>query len=439
VLLLAEKPESGETMAEKRGPGRPPKNESVQEKEEREDLESIFSDLTTTYNVKVYRQEPEWCSGYMGQFHVGVGRTLSIEEIKHRYGGRVFELRVYTPLKGGIAKRTTIVIDDVPRRDGFEINRDGTTNKGGAQTEPAGKVEHEDPLDELLNLPLPPKLKRKLTLLQMGLDEPTEQKQAPVDTLQSQMQIQQMMMEMMNQSRQSQMQMAQQQFEMHKNMMQARQELEASAKPKDPMGDVNNVISLVREINGIKAELGGAENQGLASQVLEQTVPLVESALTEFLSYKKLQAQNELKRSQTIQNNAPVLPVRTAPAQTMPQIAPPSPASDPIRMAEQMAETYASLDPETQKAVMMAFVGRVEQKEADPPDENQNIVSNPGNDIIEGVDDSVLDAEDRAILDGYKNENEAGNVQNSEHAATIEENDPPDRQGDSSGFNVPTH
>jgi hypothetical protein len=427
-------------MNEKRGPGRPPK-ETKEEKDEREDLENIFSDLTTTYTVKVYREEPEWCSGYMGQFHIGVGRSLSIEEIKHRYGGRVFELRVYTPLKGGIATRKTIVIDDVPRREGFEINRDGTTIKPNAVEPVTDKAarEDEDPFDEILQLALPAKMKRKLMLLQLGMNEPTpEPRQAPVDTLQSQMQIQQMMMEMMNQSRQSQMQMAQQQFEMHKNMMQTRQELEASAKPKDPMGDVNNVISLVREINGIKAELGGSDHQSLASQVLEQTVPLVESALTEFLSYKKLQAQNDLKRSQNIANNAPQLPQRGAPVQSLPRIAPPPTVSDPIKMAEQMAEMYASLDPDSQRAVMMAFVGKVEQKEAFQADSHENIVSNTGNDILESVNDSVLDDEDRAILNGY-NANETDNIQDREHAGTIEDDDPPDRESNSGRVDLPAH
>ena len=422
-------------MTEKRGPGRP-KKESQEEIQEREDLETLFSDINQTYTVKVFRTDPEWASGYMGKFHVGGGRTLSLDEIKNRFGGRVFDLRVYTGSKPGITSRKTVEIDDVPRREGFEVFRDGTSAAPSKQGQPE-QAAHADPVDEILNSDhLPFALRKKLMLLQLGLGDAVQAPQHNQIDLQAQMQMQQTMNEMMNQSRRSQLEMQQQQFEMTKQMMSFKRELEESAKPKNALGEVDNVIHLVREINGIKSELG-ASDEPLSSQLLGQTMPLVESALMEFLALKKLQAQNQLKQAQIEANNAPALPQRV---QASPVASPPLalPKNDPVALAEEMAAVYSRLSPEEQQRVMLTFVGKVEENEAVSIQTNENIELSPENDTIADVSETILDPEDRAILND-QNSHEASDVQNVEHAGTTEDHDPLDRQGDPGRFPIPSH
>jgi len=391
--------------------------------QERDDLDSIFGDLTTAYTVKVYRNDPDWCSGFLGEFHVGVGRSLSIQEVKNRFGGRVFDLRVYSGVRGGIAKRTTIVIDDVPRRDGLEINRDGTTKQKEPANTPKETIESSaDPFEEIFSLNASPQLKRKLLMMQMGINgfaQPEQPKQDHNERLKGEMQLQQMMMEMQNQARQSSMQMMQQQFEMNKTMMQTRRELEDSATKPNPLNDVDKMIALVSKINGIKGELGGG-HESLAGQVLEQTVPLIESAMMEFLSYKKLVAQNELKKS-TFQQRPPQVDLPPRLPVATPQAAP---GNSPKEMAAQMAKMYAGLSPQEQSEVMQTFMGYLEE----PSESNEIIETNVSNDIIEDENEMLSD-EDKALLNG-NNENEAGNFSNIEYTGTTEDDDPPDRSSD---------
>ena len=414
---------------QKRGRGRPRKED--QQIKETEDLESIFSDMEQTYTVKVYRTEPEWCAGYLGQFHIAVGRVLTPEEVRNRFGGRVFDLRVYSGSGPGIKKRHMLVIDDVPRRDGREILRDGSL--AGTASRPTESKDDIGIFESIKNLNLPPHLQRQALLYQLGmLDEEPERN--PNKGISQDLMLQQMMMDMMNQSRQAQMQMTQQQFDMHKNMMQARQDLENSAKPKDPMGDVNHVIKLVREINGIKSELGGAETDSLAGRVLENTMPLVESFLSEFMSFKKLQAQTELQRVKTTQQNKPELPSRQRAA--APELPAPNKANtqnDPKSMALEMARMYAGLSPEEQSEVMQAFMGGLDDVEQS----QQNIVQESSPVIIDDVGDDFLSEDDRRILNG-DDQDQTGDIQNSEYAGTAQTDNQTDRPGDTSGIDFST-
>lgn len=417
----------------KRGPGRPRKSDSYRTDQENEELDNLFADIDQSYTVKVYRQEPEWCAGYLGCFHMGPGKSVSPEEIKNRFGGRTFELVVYDPTRGGIARRRTMMIDDMPRREGEILKRDGTTEKASE----AAPAQQHHPLDSVMNSHLPPHIKKAAIDYYAGIQPQEQQRKAdPQDNFYQQ----QMMMDMMNQSRQAQMTMMQQQFDMQKRMMDAMREMDESRKPKDPMNDVNTTIKLMREINGIKTELGVGGNESLASQVLETTVPLVETALTEYLGYKRMQAQAQLAAQQNTQQNRPPLPARRpSPPEGVPLIAQ---APDPLKQAQQMAEMYRNLPPHEQTAVMNAFIGALEGPtddiNGDDLDHHQNIATPLESDTIGDVGE-ILSVEDQALLNGHKNQNEGGDVSYSEHAASAHNNDQADREGDPGRFPIPTH
>ena len=384
-------------MNEKK-PGRPRKSDYTRTDAENEELDNLFSDISQSYTVKVYRQDPEWCAGYCGSFHLGAGKSLSPEEVKNRFGGRMYDLVVYDPTRGGIARKRTIMIDDVPRREGAEMRRDGTVMDGKS----SAQQKTQNPLDALMDMPLPPALKRQVAAYYVGIPDDAKPQNNHTDFLQ-----QQMMMDMMNQSRQAQMHMMQQQFDMAKRMMDAMREMDESRKPRDPMHDVNTTIKLMREINGIKSELG-VQNGSLAGQVLETTVPLIETALTEYLAYKKMQAQAQLMTPR--QPQIPALPIR--------DIAPKT-TDDPLLNVKQLAQQYKKMDSATQRELMNAFLGAMDE----PPE----IVANSM--PYDTIEADMLTDEDRLILYD-KHNTEAHNMADSQHATSADHNDQDDRAGD---------
>lgn len=419
----------------KKGPGRPKKDDRTPDEERH--LDMLFSDIDQSFTVKVYRHDPEWCAGYLGCFHVGAGKGISIEEVKNRFGGRRIELITYDPTRGSIARKKTIMIDDVPRREGDILKRDGTTVESGEQQKQSG-FSGGHPLEMLHKLNLPPHLARQAYAYYLGTPEPQQETKKSDGT--GEMFQQQMMMDMMNQARQSQMTMMQQQFDMQKRMMEAMREMEDSKKPRDPMGEVNTTIKLMREINGIKSELGVGGNDSLASQVLETTVPLVETALTEYLGYKRMQAQAEVQKNMAVQDNKPPLPPRVTSAPAMPQIPESSPVS-PVQQAEQMAAMYKNLPPQEQSAVMNAFIGTLEGPNTldyqEEIDQNQNIATQLEYDTIDNAQEILTD-EDRELLNGDSNHNEGGHISDRQHATPADNNNQAYRTGDPPGFPTST-
>lgn len=412
----------------KRRPGRPKKDDRTEE--ENNDLDMLFSDINQSYTVKVYRHDPEWCAGYVGSFHMGAGKCVSIEEIKNRFGGRRLELVTYDPTRGSIARKKTILIDDMPKREGEILKRDGTTEQASVQnssTEP-------HPLEVISRLNLPPHIARQAMAYHLGTPEqPTDTKKPDTG---SDMFQQQMMMDMMSQARQSQMTMMQQQFEMQKTMMGAMREMEDSKKPRDALGEVNNTISLMREINGIKTELGVGGNTSLASQVLETTVPLVEHALTEYLGYKRIQAQAQAQKNTQVQDLKPELPSRNATRQIPVGV---EPTLSAVQQATEMAKMYKTLPPKEQTAVMNAFIGSLEgPNNIETPLEmgyNQNIATKLESDRIED-DDDILTDEDRILLNGHTNADEGRDIPNEQYPASIDNNDQIDRESYNPGIPV---
>jgi hypothetical protein len=418
----------------KRGPGRPRNDET----DNNDDAESMFRNIPHNYTVKVYRLEPEYCDGYVGQYNMGANRELSLEEIKNRFGGSKFELVVYNPGKGGILKRRQIQIDDFPKREGKIINRDGTTQ----DVNTAGSPMSSHPMEKIMTLGLPPHLQRQVAAFYLGTPEQSPEMQPQShNNATADLMMQKMIMEMMTQSSRAQMEMMQQQMEMRQSMLKFQRDMEESAKPKNPLGDMDNMIKVIRELNGFKNELGGNENQSVAAQLVESMVPLVEGGLTEFFSFKKIQAQADLARNSRIQSDRPELPARQIRSATpsLPVV------SDPIAQAKQMGLLYRNMSEQEQNAIMQAFLQSVEDNGGIPVDTTINDDLEPDQNIEMSLEsdkmelESVLSDEDRAILHGKQNHIEAGNISNREHAGTAKTDYPTDRAGDTQGIPVSAH
>lgn len=427
---------------EKRGPGRPPKNKDDDEQEDRRDLEDILSELPSNARVKVYRMDPEWCSGYLGQFYIAQNKTLTTEEIKNRFGGRVLQLDVHGP-NGKYVKRKTIVIDDIPRRDGKPVLRDGTL----ADAIDSKKATH--PLETMMGWGLPPNLAKQISNYYLGAGEdPKPAQNGNYAEMAGAMGLQKIMMDMMAQSNQSNMQMMQFQFEMQKNMMTARQDFEKNSKPKDPLGDVTSMIQVFRELNGMKQEFGGPP-ESMASQIIENTMPMFETIASEYMAYLKMKAQAEASRPIPAPTPPPALPQRqpAAPqAAALPKTGPTgndntATAPNPAYIAQQMAQMYKNLPQDDKTTALRAFMQAMDEPEThettplqDTDEINMESNENNGN-MVESTDLSeYLEKGDLEILqhggDG-ENQNAAGNIQNSEYTGPAQENDPSYRQGDS--------
>jgi hypothetical protein len=420
-------------MTDKRGPGRPRLNEKKNDEEN--DAELIFKNIPHAYTVKVYRLEPEWCDGYAGQYNVGANRELSLEELKNRFGGSKFDLVVYNPGVGGILKRCQVHIDDFPRREGKILNRDGTTQDTPASTPIQSQA---NPIEKLMSLGLPPHLQKQATSFLLGTPEQVPE-QIPQSNATADLMMQKMIMDMMNQSSRAQMEMMQQQMEMRQSMLRFQRDMEESAKPKNPLGDMDNMIKVIRELNGFKNELGGNENRPIAAQLIESVVPLVEGGFSEFLNYKKIQAQTDLARTMKTQNDRPGLPPRQT---TEPRLS--SAVPDPVEMAQEMGRAYKSMPLEKQNELMQVFLTAVESETDNNIEENnpkntsnQYVAPNPESDTI-SLDD-VLSDEDRAILNANKNEIMPSDVSNGKYAGTTETDYSSDRPGNPSGGTVSTH
>lgn len=421
-------------MAEKdkRGPGRPRKIQTASDHDEdKRDLEEILADLESNATVKVHRTDPEWASGYCGQFYIAQGRSLTTEEIKNRFGGRILQITIHGP-NGKYVKRQTIVIDDVPRREGRPIQRDGTVIDASGKT--ADKSKH--PLESILALGLPPHLTKQISNYYLGGDaypNGDNRQQTGFQDMFGAVQMQKALMDMMNQSNTAQMQMMQSQFEMQKSIMHARRDFEESAKPKDPLGEVNNIIRVFRELNGIKSELGGPP-ESMTGQILENTMPMVETLLTEYLSYMKMKAQAEISRPIQAQAAPPSLPIR----QAIPSVMVATQPNDAAGMARQMAKMYMGLNSEEKKEVNLIFLQAMNEmdnsSENEPIENNMDHTENCDNMEQIPIEKKYLDQSDLELLNhgGACNyEDAAGNVQNSEHTGPVEENDPAYRPGDS--------
>jgi hypothetical protein len=397
------------------------KNATRESREAEEELEDLFSDVSGTVTVKIERLEPEWCSGYCGIFHVTAGKPLRLEEVRQRFGGRVFQMTAKDS-GGKYVKKKVLRIDDVPRRENVVINRDGTTD---AQTQKKEVETDLDPFIALLRSGLPPAVIRKMVPSLLGMDY--EPKKEAKETSQMEMLQTQMVMDMMNSNRTAQMEATRQAMEMQREMQRQRAEMNQNVKPADALGDVNHVVKLLRELNSMKSEFGGG-GESATSEVLQNTMPLLETLVSEFISLKKLQAQAEISKIGVFSSDRPALPSRTPKSvNSAPKVI--SDKKDPVQLAREMGAMFRGLDDDLRQRALNAFLGQ---------EEEENMEENAVNDILDD-EEQFLTTEDQELLDREEPDNhsdETDHISDSGHARSAIENDPPDRSGNSPGFPV---
>lgn len=423
-------------MEEKRGRGRPKKIDPTDQNE----IEDLLAQLPSDYRVMIDRIEPEYCHGYLGKFFIGAGTGVSMDEIKRRWGGRVFKLRIFDE-KGKLAKTRTISIDEQPRREGKLIRPDGTTEDYDTKKTESNDIKKTDVFAQIINSNLPDHLK------QMYLSHMTgapvfggfQQREPEKD-----LHVYQLISDMMSSNRESQNAMAKANLELMDSIFEMKRKNMAASAPADPINQLNQTIELVRAMNGVQSELRPQGESNVTSQLIDTSIPMLQNAFSEYIQYKKAAMQLELQKNIAIQNNKPPMPHRIAPTNDMPRISSGT-ASTPIDQAREMAKLFRTMSPEDQSAVMSEFFATLENENFDDDDENddnnmENIEPGQNFDTMENID--VLPAEDRAILNAHggasiDHEIETGHVSNGNGTGTIENNDSIDREGNSGRFEIP--
>src|SRR4030065_2623401 len=59
---------------------------------------------------------------------------------------------------------------------------------------------------------------------------------------------------------------------------------------KEPLGELDTAIKLIRELNGIKSELGSTDT---TSAIIQNNAPILQDAVTELIDLYKMKAQPE--------------------------------------------------------------------------------------------------------------------------------------------------
>jgi hypothetical protein len=406
--------------------------ETLQDKERRhasDELDELMDGLGDgTLTIKCTRLDPPL--GYCGDFFVTQANPITLKEIKRRFGGRVFQLNTRSS-NGQIKKQKTITIDDVPKREGIEILPDGS-NAQPQNTAAPDKKDEPSALETVMNAGLPPKVLKTVLPYLVGLGGmlPDESQQPQQNRYNQNFELmqQQAMMEMMNaQMRQN--------MEFQREMQKFKREQLDEEKPKNPFSDMENIFKMMREIQGFKSEIGGEGN--LASTALQSTMDLMGSGLSEWLSLKKLQMQAEIAKATVTGQQATALPKRsTTPELAQPQLSEPkliNQGKDPVKIAQEMGQMFRELDDSTKQQVLNAFLG-------DATDEPENIEQTAFDDTIENEGD-FLNPDDERILKGetVADEHEGDHIPDSQHAASVDDNDQTDRQRDPGGEQVSTH
>jgi len=420
---------------EKRGPGRPKNIDFNQDHIEKEDLENIFSTVPAGYAIQVHRDEPEWCKGYCGKIFVSSDEPINLDMLKNKYGGTVLTLRfvnAQSKFKG--SKR--IIFPDPPKRDGRVIREGDLLGNGES------KPDNPHPGSGGFIPPgMPPQLAAQLAAFYAGY--PIQQQQDRRDPLEAMQATQ--IMNMMNAQMQSQQELMKQNMNHMREMERIRRDSEEERDRRrrqydkdrpEPMGGLQNTISIIRELNGIKGELGATDT---TAEIISHSAPIVQDAIAELIDLQKMKIQAEMARSA---RGAPPLPPRnTQPTvhHTTPvrqTVSPPEKEgngkTDPVELATQLRAAYDGLTSEQQTAVMSAFLNGDESLEQ--TEQNLDHID-PEIQNIEENTDQLLSDEDKELLDEQNGDSDQ--IQDGEHSGTAEENDPAYRSSDSERSELP--
>jgi len=434
------------TIETKRKRGRPRKIDNTLTPaavEEIDEIEDLLQELPSNYRVTVDRVEPEWCAGYCGKFFVSTASRVSLEEIKRRFGGHVFRVKIYNE-SGQLSKQRMISIDEVPRREGKTINRDGTTDE--PKPEPKEKTQQiSDHVGDIMSSNLPAQLKRQMIAMFSGFPmyNPPAPAAPPEKDPKEQLQVYQMINDMMQSNRDSQAKMARANMELLEAVFDLKMKTAQASAPADPLNQLNQTIELVRAMNGVKSELQPATEESLASQLIGGSLPMVHDAISEYIRLKKATVQAELQKNIAMQSSRPPIEKRINSNPDASRVIGAGENIDPVTRAREMARLFKSLSPENQADAMGTFFSELEKDET-ALEHEQNKIENiaPVEKFDRMEEMEVLDSDDRATLNhargGNGNTVKTGHVPHRERAGTAENDDPLNRPGNPERFSIPS-
>jgi hypothetical protein len=412
--------------------GRPPKLDLTQEICEKQELDTILGQLPSGYLILVHREEPQWCKGYLGKLYCD-NENLDLDSIRDNFGGKVLSLR-FVNAQGKMRGTKRVTFPDPPRRDGRVILEDEYSRR----PEAADAKSNSPGSGGFIPPGMPPHLAAQLAAFYAGFPLPPPTPAAPPTNPLDVMQAQQIM-NLMNSQMVAQQELARANMAHMKEMEQIRRDAEDERErrrrrqdtDKEPLGELDTAIKLIRELNGIKSELGSTDT---TSAIIQNTAPIIQDAVTELIDLYKMKAQAEI--AQHTRREAPPLPARSLPAVvSAPRSAPittPKPGNgktDPVELAKQLRQFYDGLSPNEQTEVMQAFLGQSE----DPAeyDQPEQILDPVIPEIHNESGSQVLSDEDRALLnEDIDLADQDQEVQGGEYSGATEDHDTTDRPRD---------
>jgi hypothetical protein len=429
---------------EKKGPGRPPNVNFNQDFVEKQDIENIFATVPAGYAIQVHREEPDWCKGYLGKIFCSAEEPINLDMLKNKFGGSVLNLRfVNAQQKFKGSKR--VIFPDPPKRDGRVI-REGDLL--GVEQRQDNQHHNPGPGGGYIPPGLPPQLAAQLAAFYAGypIQPPQpEQRQNPLEALQATQ-----IMNMMNAQMDAQQQLMKNNMDHMREMEKIRRESEDERERRrrqlerdkpEPMSELQGTIAIIRELNGIKSELGDTNT---TTEIISHSAPIVENAIAEIIELQKMKLQSEMARN--MGSHPPPLPPRQTAdhtSQVRHDMSYPQKngngKTDPVELARQLRAAYDGLSTEDQTAVMSAFLDGSDQE-----DETEQVLDQIGTkpqNIVGITNPSTMDLlsdEDREILADDDEQDNGEEISDGEYPITAEKDDKAHRSSDSDGYNVPT-
>jgi hypothetical protein len=425
-------------------PGRPTFN---QDHIEKEDIENIFATVPAGYAIQVHREEPEWCKGYLGKIFCNAEEPINLDLLKNKYGGSVLTLRFVNPQNKFKGSKRVIFPDPPKNKEGRVLREDDPFGYNRTQTAPQSP---QQPGGGYIPPGLPPQLAAQLAAFYAGypIQPPQpEQKQNPLEALQATQ-----IMNMMNAQMDAQQQLMKNNMDHMREMEKIRRDSEDERERRrrqlerdkpEPMSELQGTIAIIRELNGIKSELGDTNT---TTEIISHSAPIVENAIAEIIELQKMKLQSEMARNMGGRSHPPPLPPRQTAdhnSQVGHDMSYPQKngngKTDPVELARQLRAAYDGLTSEEQTAVMSAFLDGREQE-----DEGEQVLDQIGTkpqNIIENTNPSTRDLlsdEDREILADDDEQDNGEEIPDGEYPGTAESDDQAHRSSDSEGDNVPT-
>jgi hypothetical protein len=423
---------------DKRGVGRPSKIDVSQELCEKQELETILGQIPSGYTIQVHREEPEWCRGYLGKIYCD-NENLNLDSIKTRFGGRILSLRfVNSQAKFKGSKR--VIFPDPPKKDGRVITEEDIDFVPRRDRDGSDRIQHG-----MIPPGLPPHLAAQIAAFYAGYpipqSPPPQPAQNPLDIMQATQ-----IMNLMNSQMSAQQELMKANMAHMREMESIRQQAEEERerrrrmyeKDKGSLGEVQGAISLLRELNGIKSEFGGATNP--TTEIIQHAAPILENAIGELIDLYKLKAQAEISSHAAPREAPPPLPSRqvSSTVVSLPKPQSGNGKTDPVSMAKELRRYYDGLSVNEQQEVMKAFLSTNEPHESvdesgDTELIEQEQILDPVNPTIQNqTGSSILSEEDRELLENEDTDeqDQGPQVQVREHSPSTEADDQDNRKGD---------